>query len=57
MIVLGGGNSVSAANIFGVSEKIGYICTGRGALVRFLSGEDLPVVKALKDSRFIDRVN
>jgi phosphoglycerate kinase len=46
--VIGGGDSVAAANLFGVSEKIGYICTGGGALVRFLSGEELPVVKALK---------
>jgi phosphoglycerate kinase len=46
--VIGGGDSVSAANLFGVSERLGYICTGGGALVRFLSGEELPVVKALK---------
>lgn len=46
--VIGGGDSVSAANMFGVSDQIGYICTGGGALVRFLSGEELPVVKALK---------
>ena len=44
---VGGGDSVAAANLFGVGKKIGYICTG-GALVRFLSGEELPVVKALK---------
>ena len=46
--VVGGGDSVAAANLFGVSERIGYICTGGGALVRFLSGEELPVVRALK---------
>ena len=46
--VIGGGDSVLAAKLFGVSERIGYICTGGGALVRFLSGEELPVVKALK---------
>jgi phosphoglycerate kinase len=48
--VIGGGDSVAAANMFGVRDKIGYICTGGGALVRFLSGEELPVVKALKDA-------
>ncbi len=48
--VVGGGDSVAAANLFGVSDRIGYICTGGGALVRFLSGEELPVVKALKDA-------
>jgi phosphoglycerate kinase len=46
--VIGGGDSVSAANLFGISDRIWYICTGGGALVRFLSGEELPVVKALK---------
>jgi phosphoglycerate kinase len=48
--VVGGGDSVAAANLFGLSERIGYICTGGGALVRFLSGEELPVVKALKEA-------
>ena len=46
--VVGGGDSVAAANMFGVSDEVGYICTGGGALVRFLSGEELPVVAALK---------
>lgn len=46
--VVGGGDSVSAANAFGVSGQMDYICTGGGALVRFLSGEELPVVRALK---------
>ena len=49
--VVGGGDSVAAANMFKVSEKIDYICTGGGALVRFLSGEELPVVSALKISK------
>lgn len=48
--VVGGGDSVAAANMFNVNDKVDYICTGGGALVRFLSGEELPVVKALKDA-------
>ena len=48
--VVGGGDSVAAANMFGVGDEVDYICTGGGALVRFLSGEELPVVKALKVS-------
>ncbi len=46
--IIGGGDSVAAANKFGVSEGISYICTGGGALIRFLTGEELPVVTALK---------
>ncbi|HWR45863.1 phosphoglycerate kinase [Sporomusa sp.] len=46
--VLGGGDSITAANKYKVEERISYICTGGGALIRFLSGEELPVVKALR---------
>ena len=46
--VVGGGDSVTAATKYGVTDKLGYICTGGGALIRFLTGEELPVVKALR---------
>ena len=46
--VLGGGDSITATEKYGFTEQIGYICTGGGALIRFLSGEELPVVKALR---------
>ena len=49
--VVGGGDSVAATNKYDMTEDIGYICTGGGALVRFLSGEELPVVGALKNSK------
>ncbi len=48
--VVGGGDSVAAVNKFGLNERISYICTGGGAMVRFLSGEELPVVQALRES-------
>ncbi len=48
--VVGGGDSVTAAKKYNVSDKIGYVCTGGGALVRFLTGEELPVVKALRQA-------
>lgn len=46
--VLGGGDSITATNKYGLAKEIDYICTGGGAMVRFLSGEELPVVAALK---------
>lgn len=46
--VVGGGDSVTAAKKFGVKDRLGYVCTGGGALIRFLTGEELPVVKALR---------
>jgi phosphoglycerate kinase len=46
--VIGGGDSVTAARKFGVAEKLDYVCTGGGALIRFLTGEELPVVRALR---------
>ncbi|MBQ2527680.1 MAG: phosphoglycerate kinase, partial [Spirochaetales bacterium] len=46
--VLGGGDSITATEKYDLTDRIGYICTGGGALIRFLSGEELPVVKALR---------
>lgn len=46
--VIGGGDSITAANKYSVIDKISYVCTGGGALIRFLTGEELPVVKALR---------
>ena len=46
--VLGGGDSITATEKYGLTDRMGYICTGGGALIRFLSGEELPVVRALR---------
>ncbi len=46
--VIGGGDSITATTKYGKTQQIGYICTGGGALIRFLTGEELPVVKALR---------
>ncbi len=48
--VVGGGDSITATKKYGKTDDISYICTGGGALIRFLSGEQLPVVKALRYS-------
>jgi len=46
--VIGGGDSVAAAARFGVRDRMGYVCTSGGGMVRFLSGQALPVVEALR---------
>jgi phosphoglycerate kinase len=46
--VIGGGDTVSAAQRFIELEKINYVCTAGGAMVRFLSGKTLPLVAAMK---------
>lgn len=46
--VVGGGDSIAATSKYGKTKDISYVCTGGGALIRFLTGEELPVVKALR---------
>lgn len=46
--IVGGGDSITATAKYGQTDNIDYICTGGGALIRMLSGIELPVVKALR---------
>ena len=48
--VIGGGDTISSASKFIDTEKIDYICTAGGALIRFLSGVKLPLIEAMKQS-------
>ncbi|NLK07829.1 MAG: phosphoglycerate kinase [Firmicutes bacterium] len=50
--VVGGGDSVNAAVslVDDAENRFSYICTAGGALVRYLSGMELPLIKALKEA-------
>lgn len=49
--IIGGGDTVTAATKFVDLEKIDYICTAGGAMVRFLSGKRLPLIDAMLNSK------
>lgn len=48
--VIGGGDTVSAAQKFIDTAKINYVCTAGGAMVRFLSGDSMPLIEAMKNA-------
>ena len=49
--VIGGGDTVSAAQRYINLDDIGYVCTAGGAMVRYISGKELPLIKAMKSAR------
>ncbi len=51
--IAGGGHTLSALGKLGLLNKISHASTGGGALISYLSGEKMPVLEALRESRKI----
>jgi len=49
--IVGGGHTVAAVKKLGLESKISHISTGGGSLEKFMMGEKLPVIEALKKAK------
>lgn len=49
--LIGGGDSVSAINQFGFSDKVSYVSTGGGAMLEYFEGKELPGIAAIKNAK------
>ncbi len=49
--IAGGGDTVAAIDLFGISDKVSYISTGGGAFLKFIEGKPLPAVVMLNSRK------
>ncbi len=51
LTIIGGGEMGAAAAMAGKSEDVSFISTAGGAMLEILSGNDLPMIKALREKK------
>lgn len=51
--IAGGGHTLSALEHLGLMRRVDHASTGGGALISYLSGEPMPVLEALRESKRI----
>ncbi len=49
--IVGGGDTILALELFGISDKISYISSGGGSFLEFIQGNKLPVISILKKNK------
>jgi phosphoglycerate kinase len=49
--IVGGGHTVAAVEQLNLRDLIGHVSTGGGSLEKFMMGEKLPVIEALKNAK------
>ena len=47
--LIGGGDSVSAINKSGLSDKVSFISTGGGAMLKYIESKSLPCIDAIRE--------
>jgi phosphoglycerate kinase len=47
--IIAGGDSVAAACSLGIASRIDHLLSGGGATLAYISGKELPGLRALKD--------
>lgn len=51
LTIIGGGEMGAAASMAGLADEVSFISTAGGAMLEILSGNDLPMIKALREKK------
>jgi phosphoglycerate kinase len=51
LTIIGGGEMGAAASMAGLADQVSFISTAGGAMLEILSGNDLPMIRALREKK------